>query len=145
MQAALLTMLFLAPCEAPKPAAVGSCVRVDIIVINRHRQVREWDELNWRNYVVRKREFTETWWVSFWDVKVVSLPPFGPIFVDLVDRGWWPMGDVRSVAPCTEGFSVEKKGRAGLVVIGTELRVIDSPFDWEVKHRRFYRPIKHGR
>ena len=92
--------------------------------------------------LIKKREFTETWWVSFWDVVVVNIPPFGPVFVDLVDRGWWPMGDVRTLAPCSDGFAIEKKGRSGLTVIGTELWVIDSPFDWEVKHRRIYRPIR---
>lgn len=141
MHAALLTLWFLAPCEAPRPAAVVPMVRVDFIVVNRHRQVREWEELNHRHAVVRKREFTETWWVSFWDVMVVSVPPFGPVYVDLVDRGWWPASEIRTLAPCSEGFAVEKKGRNGTVVIGTQVWMVDSPFDWEVKHRRLYRPI----
>lgn len=30
----------------------------------------------------------------------------------------------------------------GLNVIGRELIVIDSPFDWEMKHRGIYCPIR---
>lgn len=145
MHAVLLAILFLAPREAPRPAVVVPVVRVDIIVVNRHRQVREWDERNWRHDLIRKREFTETWWVSFWDLMVVSVPPFGPVAVDLIDRGWWPANEIEVVAPAHHGFAVVKKGsekKPGLTVIGSELWIIDSPFDWEVRNRRLYRPMR---
>jgi len=145
MHAALLAILFLAPCEAPQPLQGGYYVKVDVIVINRQRRIREWEEENWRHELVAKREFSETWWVSFWDVLVVSVPPLGPLYVDFIDRGWWSADKVESLAPCSDGFVIERKpekGELGLSVIGTELHIIDSPYDWEMRNRRIYQPIQ---
>ena len=132
------------PVAAPKPLPTARCVRVDRIVIARHRQVRKSERLDLRYNVVHKREFTETWWVSFWNYHAINVP--GLFAVLSVDRGWWPAGDILMVAPCTEGFAVERKGkpgRPGLTVIGTELWIIDAPFDWEVRtrSRSIYKPL----
>ena len=134
------------PVSAPRPASTVLAVQVDLIVINRHRQVRKWEELDHRLRVVKKRKFTETWWVSFWDAIVVPSPAGGILFADIVDRGWWPGGDTLFLQRCSTGFCIgQKSARPGaprLVVFARSLCVVDSPFDYEVKNRRFYQPIQ---
>lgn len=145
MHAVLLSIWLLAPCEAQRPAQTADFVKVDFIVINRHRQVREWEETNWEHQPVVRREFTENWWVSFWDVLVVDVPRFGPVFYELVDRGWWRFDQIELISPCSDGFMVQAKsadGKPGLTVLAGEVHLIDSPFDWEVRNRRIYDPIR---
>ena len=118
---------------APRPCHTERMVRVDVLVLNRHRQVREWNGLNWRHCVVRKREFTSTWWVSWYDWLPLSVP--GGI---LVNRGWNTFNPQR-LAPGSEGWSYRADG---YVVVATELRFVDSPYDFEVRHRQLCLPYR---
>jgi hypothetical protein len=58
----------------------------------------------------------------------------------MVARGWWTMSQLRSIIPCTEGWLLESKDN--LNVITPEVRFINSPFDWEMRHRRIFRPFR---
>ena len=132
-------MLLLAPIattgEQPKaePAQVAYFVKVDVIVINRVRsQTTEYDA--WGRPIHKP---TETWWVSFWDHVRVSVLPVPRM---KIARGWWSMSNVRNIARCTDGWIVESND--DMNVIAAKLIVIDSPFDWEMKNRGIYMPIR---
>lgn len=108
-------------------------VKVDRIVINRVRSFTT-DYDDWGRPIHKP---TEVWWVSFWDDVRVSVLPVPKM---QIDRGWWAMDTVLNISRCTEGWMVEN--RNGLNVIARELTVIDSPFDWEMRNRHIYIPIR---
>lgn len=134
---ALLLVLAPIATTAPRPEAEPSqaayFVKVDLIVINRVRsQTTEYDA--WGRPIHKP---TEIWWVSFWDhVRVSVLPIPGR----KIDRGWWNMSNVRTIAPCTDGWLIESND--GMNVVAPKLLVIDSPFDWEMRNRGIYVPIR---
>ncbi|MFQ5734754.1 MAG: hypothetical protein ACE5KM_22700 [Planctomycetaceae bacterium] len=132
-------MLLLAPiattAQQPKaePPQAAYFTKVDVIIINRVRsQTTEYDA--WGRPIYKP---TEVWWVSFWDKVRVSVLPVPGM---KIDRGWWSMGNVRNIAPCTDGWLVESND--GMNVIAPELLVIDSPYDWEMRNRGIYLPIR---
>lgn len=138
----LIRKAFGEPVVALRPAPSLVLVEVDRIVVNRHRQVRTWQQPNWRHQLVLKREFTDNWWVSFWDVVLVQAGPV--FFVQLVDRGWWRANQVEAFSPTDKGWAVFAKsvdGKPGLVIEARELVIVDSPYDWEAKNRQVYNPI----
>lgn len=108
-------------------------VRVDFVVINRVRTFdTEYD--GWGRPRVVPRESV---WISFWDhLRVTVLPGPGP----LVARGWWTASNLRNMVPCTDGWLLESND--GVNVVTSEIRFINSPFDWELRHRRIFRPIQ---
>lgn len=132
-----ILLLAVLPVEAPKPAATAYYAQVDLIVINRVRShTTSYDE--WGR---PRHRFSEQWWVSFWDILWVPAAPLGGVLpAGWIDRGWWSSSNCVGISPCSDGWVVESKN--GLNVVAKKLWVIDSPFDWEVKHRKLYRPLK---
>lgn len=126
----IVLQLIRAPAPAPEPDG-SRLVIVDRIVINRVRSV-SWAFDAWGRPVSTP---SEIWWVSYWErCRAVVLP------VPMIDRGWAAMSQVVLITPSTAGWCVELKN--GLCVSARELVVIDSPFDWEMKHRVVYWPLK---
>ena len=132
MMYALLLVLAPIAAEPPKQQPVYF-VKVDIVVINRVRTYSvEYDPWGRPTYVPH-----ETVWVSFWDhLRLTVLPAPGL----LIDRGWWTMSQVRSITRSMDGWILESKDNIN--VITPEIRLIDSPFDWEMRNRRIFRPIR---
>lgn len=130
-------LLAVLPVEAPKPAATAYFAKVDVIVVNRVRShTTSYDEWGRPTH-----KYTQQWWVSFWQKRwAPAIPMAGPVPIGWIDRGWWSCSNCKGFYPCSDGWMVESKD--GMNVIAAELLVIDSPFDWEVKHRCVYQPIK---
>lgn len=124
------------PVVKPQPPAqmqAAYFVKVDRIVINRVRSfTTEYDAWGRPTY-----KSTEVWWISFWDDPRAVLLPIPGLEID---RGWWAMDTVVNISRCTEGWIAENQN--GINVIAKQLIVIDSSFDWEMRNRRIYRPIK---
>jgi len=138
----MLNVILLAvlPVQAPKPAGTAHFAKVDVIIVNRVRN----HSTSYDEWGRPSHKFSEQWWVSFWDVLwVPAVPAAGALPAGWVDRGWWPCSNCRGMYPCSDGWMVESKD--GLNVVAGKLWIIDSPFDWEVKHRKLYRPIKKPR
>lgn len=117
--------------EPPPPAHFFAAV--DLIVVNRVREFTTTYDA-WGRPSHRAKE---TWWISFWQ------KPRGVVIaahLPLIDRGWWTMSQVRRLTSCTGGWLAESKD--GLNVIAKSCIFIDSPYDWEMKNRRMYLPIK---
>lgn len=138
----MLTVLLLAalPANAAPPQAPPTpayFAKVDLIVVNRVRS-------HSTNYDAWGRPCTrcsEQWWVSFWEVSwSPRIPGIHSVPIELIDRGWWTCSQCVGFYPCTDGWMVESKD--GINVSAAQMIVIDSPFDWEMRHRRTYRPIK---
>lgn len=125
------------PVAAPKPLPTVRTVRVDLLVINRVRNCRDVEHVTLLGFVQTRRECSETWWASYWEIMPLPIPPA----VILVDRGWCALNDVHSVTPATCGWALERKG--GLTIFARELWLIDSPMDIEVlwRSRSIYRPL----
>lgn len=133
----LLTVL---PVQAPKPAATAYLANVDLIVVNRVRS----HSTSYDEWGRAKRAFSEQWWVSFWEYVWVPMPNgVGAVPAACIDRGWWSCSNCRGFYRCSDGWMVESKD--DLNVVGADLIVVDSPFDWEVKHRKVYKPISKPR
>lgn len=137
MSAAVLAILLAAPCAARKPAPTAEFVKVDLIVINRVRSHHVETEFDYRWRAVERHVYTETWWISFWDKPFAALLPLPGAWID---RGWWQADALQNISRGPDGWILESKD--GLNVIGRELWIIDSPFDWEVRMRRVYQPIR---
>lgn len=140
--AALLILFAAGPVEATRPCAVELVARVDLIVVNRHRVVQEREEEARVGGFITIRQYSEFWWVSFWEWRVVWI--HRTPLVLFVSRGWCAMSDIRDVTPCTNGFAFERNSRVAgnrFTVIAPELRIIDSPFDWEMRHRTLFVPF----
>ena len=135
----MLQVLLLAalPVQAPKPAATAYYAKVDVILVNRVRS----HSTSYDEWGRQKRTFSEQWWVSFWQVQWIPSPTgIGSIPAVCIDRGWWSCSNCKGFYPCTDGWLVESKD--GLNVVAPNLFIVDSPFDWEVKHRKVYKPIR---
>lgn len=135
----MLHVLLIAvlPVEAPKPAVTAHFAKVDVIIVNRVRS----HSISYDEWGRPKRAFSEQWWVSFWEVVwAPNLHGPGAVPVSWIDRGWWACSNCRGFFPCTDGWLVESKD--GVNVVAPELLVVDSPYDWEVKHRKVYKPIR---
>ena len=122
---------------APQEPAPAYFVKVDLIVVNRVRShTTNYDA--WGRPCTR---CTEQWWVSFWEVKwSPKIPGLLSVPIDIIDRGWWTCSQCVGFFPCTEGWLVESKDRIN--VTAPDMVLIDSPYDWEMRNRRNYRPIK---
>lgn len=123
------------PVTAPRPCLAARCVRVDLIIINRHRKVREWTEPNARGYLVTRREFSESWWI----VLVDRLPcnqrkPFASI-EKVINRGWCAFDPSKLSTGWAYQFG-------DVTVFSGLLIIIDSPYDYDLKHRAIYKPIR---
>lgn len=131
---AVLTLLLAMPVPTAAPAEQPEYfVDVDYVVINRVRTYQvtldDWGRPTWTA--------NETVWLSFWDrLPVAVLPAPGVIMA----RGWWTSSNLLEISPCTEGWVFRSKD--GINVIASELRFVNSPFDWEMRHRRIFRPIR---
>jgi hypothetical protein len=126
-------VLLLAPMAAEQPQQPAYYVKVDFVVINRVRTFNvEYDNWGRPRFVPQ-----ETVWISFWDrLRVTVLP----VPQAIVARGWWTMSNLRSMTRCTEGWLLESNDNIN--VIAPEVRIINSSFDWEMRHRRIFRPIR---
>lgn len=134
---ALLILAAVLPVEAQKPAKTAYFAKVDLIIVNRVRShTTSYDEWGRPTH-----KYTSQWWVSFWKKRWAPAMPFaGPVPTGWIDRGWWSCSNCKGFYPCSDGWMVESKD--GMNVIASDLLIIDSPFDWEVKHRCIYQPIK---
>lgn len=122
---------------ARRPAPTMMFVFVDRIVINRvrnHHTVLDFD-VRWRT--VERHVWTTTWWISFWDRPAFEalLPAPGA----WIDRGWWRGDRLARICHGPDGWIVE--ARDGPAVAAQALLIVDSPYDWEVRHRRIWRPL----
>lgn len=120
----MAAFLIAAVLSAPPPQYFA---RVDVIVINRVRsQTTSWDA--WGRPLCKP---TETWWISFWEIG----------WFEWSDRGWWSMTSVRSISKSScGGWVVESND--DINIVADELILIDSPYDWEMRNRVNYRPIR---
>ncbi len=138
----MLTVLLLAalPANAATPAQQANAayfVKVDLIVVNRVRS----HSTNYDPWGRPCTRCSEQWWVSFWDVQwSPAIPGFVSMPIGLIDRGWWTCSQCVGFFPSTDGWLVEAKD--GINVSAPHMILIDSPFDWEMRNRRVYRPIK---
>lgn len=134
----MLSVLLLAvvPVEAAKPAPTAYFAKVDVIVVNRVRS----HSTSYDDWGRPTHKYSEQWWVSFWECAwVPTVPAIGAVPFAWIDRGWWSCSQCRAIVPCSGGWLVESKD--GMNVIAPALWVVDSPFDWEVRMRRIYRPL----
>jgi hypothetical protein len=69
-----------------------------------------------------------------------ALPGQVSVPVALIDRGWWTCAQCRDICPCTDGWLVESKD--GINVVAPNMLMVDSPYDWEMRNRRIYCPIR---
>ena len=106
-------------------------VTVDFVVIN-HVKTYSVEFDAWDRPRIKPHE---TVWVSFWDRLHATFIPVG-----LVARGWASMSQVRNITRCSDGWMISLKNNVN--VITPEIRVIESPYDWEMRNRRIYRPIR---
>ena len=132
----ILMICFMMPVSVEKkdePPQQVYFVKVDRIVINRHRHYRvkfdAWDRPQISCY--------EYWWVSFWDKKWIPIP-FMSVFI-WQDRGYFGECNIRSISQCTDGWMIESVD--GVNVISENLIFVDSPYDWEMRKRVLYNPI----
>jgi len=127
-------LLLLVPTTADhRPEQPAYFVNVDVIVVNRVRSFNvEFDAWGRPRY-----KPNEVWWVSFWDELQVTLLPIPNL---RIDRGWWPMSKVLNITHTTDGWLFESTD--GVNVIAPVLLYVDSPFDWEMRNRRIYIPIR---
>lgn len=117
------------PALAPIPAKPERMARCDLLVINRVRHVSiSYDERGREH-----RNYSETVWASFWE----WLPLYPPAGL-LIDRGWH-LFDASRLSRCSEGWAYRSPG---VVIVATELRLISSDHDWEVRHREIYLPFR---
>ncbi len=134
----MLSILLLAtlPVDASGPVKDGFFVDVDVIIVNRVRtHSTSYDD--WGRPHIK---CSEQWWVSFWEILwMPAIPGHAAMPIAWIDRGWWTCSHCEGVFPCTEGWMVESKD--GINVTAPQLLVIDSPYDWEMKNRKIYRPI----
>lgn len=128
-----IVFVFMPPVPAEPPKQSVYFVKVDFVVINRVRSYSvEYDAWDRPTIVPH-----ETVWVSFWDRLALTVIPTPGL---RVGRGWWTMSQVRSITQATEGWIVESKDNIN--VITPEIRLIDSTFDWEMRNRYIFRPIR---
>lgn len=131
----ILLMLAAGTAEPVQPAWFA---RVDLILVNRVRSVTiEYDA--WGRPVYRT---SEVCWVSFWRRPYAPCPGgWWPVCKRAwIDCGWWNWNRVRLLAPCSDGWVIENDD--ALNVVAPDLLVIDSGFDYELRHRGAYRPLK---
>ena len=141
----LYTLATIIAVSAPKPLPTERMARVDVIVINRHRMRRVVEYEDWRGQTKTRIEYSEAWWVSFWEFRIVRIPGVAAVVCLTVDRGWWSVSSIGTVSRCSGGWCVTRRQGphcSGLSVIGRELWTVDSPFDFEVENRWIYRPIR---
>lgn len=122
------------PAKSMSPPATAWFVEVDLIVVNRVRSyATSYDAWGRPRIIVSER-----WWVSFWD----DLPPVVVIPTPglRIDRGYWLMDQVVHISRASGGWIVESKG--GINVIAARFWFIDSHYDWEMRNRRIFRPIR---
>jgi hypothetical protein len=136
----MLTLLMLAaavPAAADASSSSAFYVKVDLIVVNRVRS----HSTSYDAWGRPSTTSTEQWWVSFWELLWSPAIP-GHVSVPLgwIDRGWWTYTQCRDFSPCSEGWLVESKD--GINVVAPHLSIVDSPYDWEMRNRRIYCPIR---
>jgi len=139
----MLTVLLLAamPTQAETSKATAKAtayfVDVDLIIINRVRG----HSTSYDDWGRPHMKTSEQWWVSFWQYKWLPVYPGGVrVPIALIDRGWWSCSQIKAIELCSDGYLVESKD--GMNVIAPNLSIVDSPYDWEMRHRRIYKPIR---
>jgi hypothetical protein len=134
---AALMLLVAWQAAAVKPSGhSGLFVNVDFVVLNYARSYTEERDAWGRPH----RTPTLTIWVSYWDCLTVPLGWTGAsVPVALIARGWDAESGVRSIVPCSEGWLIASE-KAN--VIASDLSVVCSPYDWELRNRWLYWPIR---
>lgn len=129
----MLYILILAaapPAAAVQPQHTIYIVKVDFVVVNTVRRTSTvYDAWGRPRYTA-----SSTIWISFYD----RLPTFIP--VGWINRGWWAANQLRSCVPCTEGWAFESKNN--MLIIAQQIVFIDSTYDWEMRNRYIYLPIR---
>ena len=115
------------------PVQPSSVVMVELVIINFVRTTTETED------VWGRPRYTPnlTIWVSFWDYCTV---PWIPSDRCLIARGWWIMSQVRSITCCSDGWIFESKDNVNIIT--PEIRLIDSDYDFEMRNRIIYQPIR---
>lgn len=112
-------------------------VDVDLIVVNRVRRVLVTRDARGRLVQVP----SEVWYVSFYDfLRVPAIPGLLVNPVVMVHRGWRNCFGLGCAQRCSGGWVIDTND--GFTVVGTKLFFIDSPYDWELRHRAIYLPIR---
>ena len=122
---------------AEQPQQPSYFARVDFVVINHvrtfHVTYDRWDRPCTTASI--------TTWVSYYDWKwSTPLPGFHGVCVPVgwVNRGFVTIGNARMLR-CTDGWLVETPE---YTVITPVLLVVDSDYDFELRWRRIFRPIR---
>lgn len=135
----LLMLAAVAPAAANASPSSSSAyfVTVDLIVVNRVRS----HSTSYDAWGRPSTTSSEQWWVSFWELLwTPTIPGQFSVPLALIDRGWWTCAQCRHVCPCSDGWLVESKD--GINVVAPHLWIVDSPYDWEMRNRRIYCPIR---
>lgn len=113
-------------------------VKVDLCVINHVRSFNtEWDQWDRPRF-----KPSSTTWVSFWSICWTPPLPYlaASVPVALVNHGWRTTNQTRNIVPCEDGWIIENKD--GINVIARDVWVVASPYDWEMRNRRLYCPLR---
>ena len=135
----MLSILMLAalPVQVETAPSPVYFVKVDLIIVNRVRSHSTSYDAWGRPSITS----SEQWWVSFWEILwTPQIPGQLPIPLGLIDRGWWTYSQCRQIVPSSDGWLLESKD--GINVLAPNVWFVDSPYDWEMRHRRIYCPIR---